>query len=325
MSKKPDLSALFGAIDTSSFLGLEKCENLELLNASLALIGIPCATPYQSVGPYCKNAPQALRASIASLSANINRHNFDLNGRIFPKDHPRAVDCGDLSYDEENFQSNRDNIFESIKTILSKKSIPIVIGGDDSIPIPVLQAFEGQKKYTILQIDAHIDWRKSHMDETLGLSSTMRRASEMKHIERIVQVGSRGLGSAHSDDLADALEWGVNLFTAYEVHSNGIADILETIPEHSNIIISLDVDALDPSIVPGVIGRTPGGLTYFQTLDLIKGASKKGRICGINFVEYMPEVDIDGIGALTTSRLIAASMGIISRQEFNQTYNLDDT
>jgi agmatinase len=85
------------------------------------------------------------------------------------------------------------------------------------------------------------------------------------------------------------------------------------------------VDALDPSIVPGVIGRTPGGLTYFQTLDLIKGASKKGRICGINFVEYMPEVDVDGIGALTTSRLIAASMGILSRQEFNQTYNLDDT
>ena len=127
MSKKPDLSALFGANDTSSFLGLEKCENLELLNASLALIGIPCATPYQSVGPYCKNAPQVLRASIASLSANIDRHNFDLNGQIFPEDHPRAVDCGDLSYDEENFQTNRDNIFKSIKTILSKKVFQLLL------------------------------------------------------------------------------------------------------------------------------------------------------------------------------------------------------
>ena len=318
MSEKPDLSALFGANSTSSFLGIEKCEDLELLSASLALIGIPCATPYQSVGPYCKNAPKALRAAIASLSANIDRHNFDLNGQIFPKDHPRAVDCGDLSYDENNFQSNRENIFQSIKTILNKNSIPIVIGGDDSIPIPVLQAFEGQEKYTILQIDAHIDWRESHMDEALGLSSTMRRASEMNHIEKIIQVGSRGLGSAHSDDLADALDWGVSFFTAYDVHSNGIKDILETIPEQSNIIISLDVDALDPSIVPGVIGRTPGGLTYFQTLDLIKGASKKGRVCGINFVEFMPEVDVDGIGALTTSRLIAAAMGILSRQEYKK-------
>ena len=316
MNKKANLSALFGANSSSTFLGLDKCDDLELLNSPIALIGMPCATPYESVGPYCKNAPRALRESISSLNANIDRHNFDINGKIFVDDEIRAVDCGDLPYDENNFQLNREQISSAIKKILKKDSIPIVIGGDDSIPIPVFQAFEGIEKYTILQIDAHIDWRKSHMSETLGLSSTMRRASEMSHIEQIIQVGSRGLGSAHSDDLSDALNWGINLFTAYDVHSNGIKDILDTIPEQSNIIISLDVDALDPSIVPGVIGRTPGGLTYFQTLDLIKGASKKGQICGINFVEFMPEVDVDGLGALTTSRLIAATMGILSRQQY---------
>ena len=165
MSEKADLSALFGANDTSSFLGLETCDDLKLLSASLALIGIPCATPYNSVGPYCKNAPNALRGAIASLSANIDRHNFDLDGRIFPKDHPRAVDCGDLSYDEDNFQANRENIFKSIKTILSKKSIPIVIGGDDSIPIPVLQAFEGKKnirycKSMPISIGENLTWMK---------------------------------------------------------------------------------------------------------------------------------------------------------------------
>ena len=316
MNEKASLSALFGANTSSTFLGLDKCDDLELLNSPIALIGIPCATPYESVGPYCKNAPRALRESISSLNANIDRHNFDINGKIFVDDEIRAVDCGDLPYDENNFQLNREQISSAIKKILKKDSIPIVIGGDDSIPIPVFQAFEGIEKYTILQIDAHIDWRKSHMSETLGLSSTMRRASEMSHIEQIIQVGSRGLGSAHSDDLTDALNWGINLFTAYDVHSNGIKDILDTIPEQSNIIISLDVDALDPSIVPGVIGRTPGGLTYFQTLNLIKGASKKGQICGINFVEFMPEVDVDGLGALTTSRLIAATMGILSRQQY---------
>ena len=322
MSEKANLSALFGANSSSTFLGLDKCDDLELLNSPIALIGIPCATPYESVGPYCKNAPRALRESISSLNANIDRHNFDINGKIFVDDETRAVDCGDLPYDENNFQLNREQISSAIKKILKKDSIPIVIGGDDSIPIPVFQAFEGIEKYTILQIDAHIDWRKSHMSETLGLSSTMRRASEMSHIEQIIQVGSRGLGSAHSEDLTDALNWGINLFTAYDVHSNGIKDILDTIPEQSNIIISLDVDALDPSIVPGVIGRTPGGLTYFQTLDLIKGASKKGQICGINFVEFMPEVDVDGLGALTTSRLIAATMGILSRQQYKN--NISD-
>ena len=73
--------------------------------------------------------------------------------------------------------------------------------------------------------------------------------------------------------------------------------------------------------MPGVIGRTPGGLTYYQTLDLIKGAANRGNICGVNFVEFMPELDIDGIGALTTSRLIAAALGILSRQEYNKSIN----
>ena len=156
------------------------------------------------------------------------------------------------------------------------------------------------------------------MNESMGLSSTMRRASEMDHIESIIQVGSRGLGSAHTDDLIDAKKWGVHFFSAHEIHSQGIKSVFKTIPANSNILISLDVDALDPSIVPGVIGRTPGGLSYYQTLDLIKGASQKGRICGFNIVEFMPEVDINGIGALTVSRLIAATLGILSRQEYNR-------
>ena len=157
MNEKANLSALFGANSSSTFLGLDKCDDLELLNSPIALIGMPCATPYESVGPYCKNAPRALRESISSLNANIDRHNFDINGKIFVDDETRAVDCGDLPYDENNFQLNREQISSAIKKILKKDSIPIVIGGDDSIPIPVFQAFEGIEKYTILQIDAHID------------------------------------------------------------------------------------------------------------------------------------------------------------------------
>ena len=71
---------------------------------------------------------------------------------------------------------------------------------------------------------------------------------------------------------------------------------------------------MDPSITPNTIGRVPGGLTYFQVLSLIKGVANKANITAINFVEIMPEVDIDGIGGLTVSRLIAATMGILARQ-----------
>ncbi len=315
MTNKPDIAALFGATDTSTFLGVEACEDLQNLDASSAFIGVPCATPYGAVGAYCQNAPKALRDAIGSLSANIDRHNFDLGGPIFPKGCKPAVDCGDLGWDDKDFAATRALIRRSVGQIINRGAVPIVVGGDDSIPIPMLDALaDTGETYTILQIDAHIDWRRDHMGETLGLSSTMRRASEMAHITQIIQVGARGIGSAHSDDYQDALDWGAAFFPAYDIHSAGIQPVFDQIEDGANIVICLDVDALDPSIVPGVIGRAPGGLSYFQTLDLIKGAANKGRIAAIDFVEFMPEADIDGLGALTVSRLIAATMGILARQ-----------
>jgi agmatinase len=170
------------------------------------------------------------------------------------------------------------------------------------------------RKYTILQIDAHIDWREIHMGERMGLSSTMRRASEMPHIERIIQVGARGIGSAATQDYEDAVAWGVNFVSACDLHRLGVEAALGLIPEGSDIIICIDADALDPSLVPGVIGRAPGGLSYYQVVDLIKGAAGRGRIAAMDFVEFMPERDVDGIGALTFARVITTALGIIARQ-----------
>lgn len=315
MTGKTDLGALFGASDVTTFLGLDACDDLEDLRAPIALIGAPCATLYASVGPYCRNAPDALRAAVASMSANADRHNFDLGGPVFPVGHGRAVDCGDLPFDVADSVGNRAGIADAVTTILGKGAVPIVLGGDDSIPIPMLQAFESTgETYTILQLDAHIDWRTSHMGEAMGLSSTMRRASEMDHIGRIIQVGARGIGSAATSDFEDALAWGVSFVTAEAVHAHGAGQVANLIPEGSGIIICLDVDVLDPSVVPGVIGRTPGGLSYFQTLDLIRAAASRGRIAGADVVEFMPEADVDGLGALTVSRLIVAMMGVIARQ-----------
>jgi agmatinase len=72
---------------------------------------------------------------------------------------------------------------------------------------------------------------------------------------------------------------------------------------------------MDPSIDPNTIGRAPGGFSYYQVLELVMGAAARGRLKAVDFVEIMPEVDIDGIGGLTVSRLIASTMGIIARQQ----------
>lgn len=316
MNEKPDLAALFGAPSTSTFLGLQPCNDLASVDASSAFIGAPCATPYGSVGAYARNGPQSLRQSIASFSANLDRHNFDLGGQIFPNGTKPAVDCGDLAWSETDFAMNRDTIRSAVRTVVRNGVVPILIGGDDSIPIPMLEGLgDTGKSYTVLQIDAHIDWRQEHMGERLGLSSTMRRASEMDHIDAIVQVGARGMGSAHPDDVADALSWGAKLITAEDIHKNGVDPIFDHISTGANIILCFDIDALDPSIAPNTIGRTPGGLQYYQVLDVIKGAFSHGTVAAIDVVEILPEVDIDGLGAMTVSRLVANMMGLLARQQ----------
>jgi len=316
MNNKPDLAALFGATAADTFLGLARCNDLNTIDASSAFIGAPCATPYGSVGAYAQNGPDSLRQAIASLTANIDRHNFDLGGPTFPANTKRAVDCGDLPWSETDFALNRATIREAISSIVSRGTVPILIGGDDSVPIPMLDAMQDTgESYTVLQIDAHIDWRDSHMNETMGLSSTMRRASEMSHIEKIVQVGARGIGSGHSSDFEDAVQWGVKFYTGLDVYRAGVKPALEQIDNNANVILCIDIDAMDPSVAPNTIGRTPGGLSYYQVLELIMGVANRANIAAVDFVEIMPETDIDGIGGLNVSRLVAATMGVIARQQ----------
>lgn len=319
MNAKPDLGALFGAsARTSTFLGLKACPDLDVLKAPVALLGVPCATPYASVGAYCRNAPDALRQATASLTANLDRHDFDSGGPVFPSPLLRPVDCGNLPFDEDDPADNRRIIREAVAKILERGAVPVLLGGDDSIPIPMIEALgerSNGRAYTILQIDAHIDWRETHMGERFGLSSTMRRASEQGHVERIIQVGARGIGSAATSDYEDAAAWGVQFVTAYELHRNGIESVLRLIPQGSDIIICIDADALDPALVPGVIGRAPGGLSYYQVVDLIRGAASRGKIGAMDFVEFMPERDVDNIGAFTMARLVATALGVLVRQD----------
>ena len=316
MSQTPDLGALFGATSAKTFLGLEACADFDAIDASSAFIGAPCATPYGSVGAYARNGPASLRQAIGSLTANIDRHNFDVGGQTFPEGTKRAVDCGDLPWSDTDFASNRATIRQAISSVVQRGVVPILIGGDDSIPIPMLDALSDTgKTYTILQIDAHIDWRDSHMGETLGLSSTMRRASEMDHIEKIIQVGARGIGSGYCSDYEDAVAWGAKFFTGPDIHYHGLQPAIDQLDHDADVILCIDIDAMDPAIAPNTIGRTPGGLSYYQLLELITAVAKRGSIASVDFVEIMPEMDIDGIGGLTVSRLVAATMGIIARQQ----------
>ena len=317
--QKLGIGSMFGKVDPAAgFLGFPRVETLGGEGADIALLGAPCASPYASVGAYCAGAPQAIRAGVAGYGMTRHHHDFDLGGPILPDPACRVVDLGDLPYDETDAPANRARIRDQVGQILAGGGVPVVLGGDDSIPTPVFQAYEdhgeGRGPFTVLQIDAHIDWRDEVQGERWGLSSTMRRASEMAWIEHIVQVGARAGGSARPGDYADAKAWGVDFILARQVHAEGLAAAIEAVPAGAEVLVSLDVDGLDPSIMPAVIGPSPGGLMHWQLLALLHGVAAKARIAGFCLVEFMPGNDPFGHAALTAGRLVCNAIGLIARQ-----------
>lgn len=313
MSDTPAIGAMFGAVDTSTFMGLPAA-TFATAAGSAAILGAASATPYASVGAYCRNGPAAIRAGAAPYAVNLAHMDFDLGGSIFPAGEVTAVDCGDVDTDESDHEASRGRIRAAVGSLLDRGVVPLLLGGDDSTPIPMLEAYAGRPPLTILQIDAHIDWREEVQGERLGLSSTMRRASEMGHVERIIQVGQRAIGSARLADHADAVAAGVEFVSARDLHAHGVEPVLELIPRGSEVFVAFDVDALDPAIMPATIGPAPGGLTYFQVVDLLTGAAARGPIAGFNLVEFMAERDQAGIGALTAARLTTVMLGLVARQ-----------
>lgn len=305
-----DLGTMFGAGKVTTFMGLPEDDGR--VAAPAVILGAGACTSYPSVGAYCAGGPQAIRAGGAQYAASLAHVNFDSGQRVFPEG-CLPVDAGDLSQVDGAGAENRARIRQAVEGVLKRNAVPVLIGGDDSIPLPMLQAFEG-RPITILQIDAHIDWREEVEGERMGLSSTMRRASELPHVQGIVQVAQRGIGSARPGDLADARKAGVTFLPAREMAREGFARALAAIPEGGDVVICLDCDALDPAIMPAVIGRAAGGPGYWEVLELIEAVAARARIAAFDIVEFMPERDIDGQGALVAAQLLAAVLGIVARQ-----------
>lgn len=307
------LGQMFGAGEVDTFAGVPKCRDLSRLRAPIAIVGAGCATPYASAGAYCMNGPAAIRAGAADFAANLGHVNFDLGGPSWAEG--AVVDAGDLEQDVADAAGNRSRIFGAVSQILDKRAIPVVLGGDDSVAIPFLEAFGARGAFTVLQIDAHIDWRDEVGGERMGLSSVMRRASEMKHVAGIVQVGQRGLGSAREGDVKAAETWGVTFVPGGEVARDGVSRAVDAVPRGAEVIVCFDVDGLDPSIMPAVIGRTGGGLLYWQVLELLAGVAAKARIRGLALTEFMPDRDVSGLGATTAAELLISGLGLITRQK----------
>ena len=285
-----------------------------LNTANAVLFGAPHGTPYRDINnePFAL-APDALRFAVEEDGRWLDHWDFDLGGPLLGDNGFTLADAGNLATSPPDGPGNRALIRQATGRILEQGAIPLMIGGDDSTPIPFIEALAPAGPLTIVQVDAHIDWRDERRGEPIGYSSTMRRASEMDHVERIIQVGIRGLGSARREEVRIANDWGAKIITARVLHRDGIDAVMAHIPEGANCMITFDCDALDAGIMPAVIAPTPGGLSYTQAIDLVAAVTAKAKLVAFDMIEFVPERDLNGTAAMTAARIVANVIGCLAR------------
>ncbi len=294
-----------------TFLFAEPTRDLDGLKADIAVLGVPFGQPYdmQFIHHDQVNAPRAIREASDRVVRALSHYDFDIGGPLFMGRDIRMVDCGDVLAEAYDLMAHFHRTEGAVRKILAAGALPIVLGGDHSIPIPVLRAFEGQGPITLIQLDAHLDWREDVNGVSQGLSSTIRRASEMDHIGEIFQIGLRAQGSGRPEDFEAARAAGSNLITADELHTSGVEAVLARIPAGGRYYITVDMDGLDPSCAPAVAGPAPDGITFAEARGLVQGLVRRGRVVGMDVVELTPAVDVNRISAITAGRLLVNLIG----------------
>ncbi|HSM38819.1 MAG TPA: arginase family protein [Candidatus Limnocylindrales bacterium] len=302
----------------TTFLGLPGVAigSLEPNAADIAILGIPHGVPYPDMGltAGCAAAPTAIRARSARVAEFMDHHDFDIDGPMLPAgSRLRLVDLGDVPGSPDDGPANQRAAQAAVRGVLDAGAVPIVLGGDDSIPIPVLRAYADAGPIWVLQVDAHLDFRHEVSGVRDGYSSPMRRARELPNVAGIVQVGLRGIGSARTQDVIDARAAGNLLVTARQLRERGVAWVLDQLPSEAAVFLAFDCDGLDPSVMPAVSGLSPGGLSYEEAGDLLHGFATRCRVTGAAFTELLPTRDVNDRSALVVVRLVMRLIAGIAR------------
>ena len=299
----------------TTFLFSQLTTDLEHLNAHIAFLGIPYGLAY-TVGDVSNDQstmPAAMRQATDRMVRSLERYDFDLGGPLYAGKPIRAVDCGDVRADVHDLKGQVARAEQVVRKIVGSGAMPIVLGGDHGVSIPVLRAFEGRGPITLIQIDQHLDWRDEVNGIKDGLSSPMRRASEMEHIGQIFQIGLSATGSARQEEVDAAKAWGAHLIPAHELHEVGMDAVLRLIPDGGRYYLTVDMDGMDCAIAPAVAAPMPGGVSFVEARRLVHGLVAQGRVVGMDVVEITPRTDINRITCITAGRLIVNLIGAAVR------------
>ena len=205
------------------------------------------------------------------------------------------------------------NVIQEIATavarILALRKLPVVLGGEHTVTWGVMQGYfkAGMRDFGVVQIDAHADLRDAYEGDPLSHASVMRRI-----VEADIPLVQLGIRAFCEEEIAARKKHGVVAHDAVELVPRGIDRVELPAGFPSNVFFTVDVDGIDPSVLPATGTPVPGGLGWYQTLALFESVARQRRIIGFDVMEFAPIAGFhafDFAAALLTYKL----MGIVQR------------
>ena len=286
-------------------------EDWDNINADVAVMGAPFdfGSQFRSGA---RMGPRGIREASTLFSfghGGAYDHEDDIT--YLPSDSTKIVDIGDADIIHTDTIKSHENIKFGVKKIIEAKAIPVILGGDHSINIPCIDAFEDQESIHVIQIDAHLDFVDERHGVRYGHGNPMRRASEKSYVSGMTQIGIRNVSSTAKEGYIDARAKGSKIFSVRHLREMGIDKILEQIPKDKRYYITIDIDAFDPSIASGTGTPSHGGFNYYEILELLDGIIKQGKVVGLDLVEVAPDYDLTNSTATLAAQLLMNTIGRI--------------
>lgn len=287
-------------------------ENWDAIEADVAVMGAPFDFGAQWRSG-ARMGPRSVREA-STLFAFGHGGAYDHEDDVTYLEDVRIVDIGDADIVHTDTMKSHANIEFGVRKILAAGALPVVIGGDHSVNIPCINAFDDQGPIHIVQIDAHLDFVDERHGVRFGHGNPMRRAAENPYVTGLSQIGIRNVSSTAKDGYEAARAMGSDIQSVRQVRKMGIEAMLARIPAGARYYLTIDIDGFDPSIAPGTGTPSHGGFLYYEVLELIDGLAKRGDIVGIDLVEVAPDYDPTGGTSILAAQLLLNTIGRVLHQ-----------
>jgi agmatinase len=309
---------LFPLVGVPTFLRAPLCTDLDQLDAAIAVVGVPSdeGSPFL---PGTRLAPRSLREHSMRLCASgAGYYDADLERTFLEREmrEGRIVDAGDAVILPTNASASFDNVTAKVRRIVEKGALPVALGGDHATTWPVVRAFEDEPIH-VVQFDSHLDFEPFEHGLECTNGQGFRHIANSPHVTSLTQVGIRGIRNG-KQQMGEAIEAGNRVVLMRDFRAGGFEDALAAIPAGERCYVSIDIDVLDLSLIPGCVSSEPNGMSYADLRDALGRVAEHLNVVGFDLCEVNPLLDVEtGVTSYLGAHTIVEFLGRICARAEN--------